>query len=152
MVMCLLLVVLMATGLAAPVMAESGSGKGSRNGYAFAWTITRGQSTGVADIRTTGSPANLTSSVKNQLFYDLTGDWGESDLVTVTGYAIATATATNLMEIGNVPVEQRLIQQKESLRSTKVLLLAAILLANGNMFNSRNDLGIPLHHWLQGYA
>lgn len=104
MLMCLLLVAVLVTSMASPAMAESANGSGVQNGCSYTWTITRGESTGVAAIKTPGAPGSLTAQVCNQLYYDLTGNRIETKEVVSTGYASASASDDNIMTINGVRV------------------------------------------------
>lgn len=104
--MCLALVVLLVAIMAVPAMAASGTG--NVGGYNYTYTITRGDTEGVAQINTSSAPAEVTASVYNQFFYDLMNERVQSAGSTSTGYVTATATDDNIVYVNSVPVRAQI--------------------------------------------
>lgn len=103
---CLTLVIIMITTVAVPAMAVSkGNDKwidGSGNVYAYQYSVTRKETTGVAYMYST-TATTVKAKAENTLYYDLTGTTG-TVYKTATGYSSVTATAGNIFEVNDVPV------------------------------------------------
>lgn len=104
--MCVALVVLLVACMTVPAMAASGTG--NAGGYNYTYTITRGDTEGVAQITTSAAPAEVRADVYNQFYYDLMDRQVQSWGGTSTGYVTTTATDDNLVYVDNVLVRAQI--------------------------------------------
>lgn len=98
-ILCLMLIVLLISSMAVPAAAQSGTGT-SQSGYSYNWEVYHSDTYGFAQINTNARPTDVTASGRNWVYDDLNDEAGYSERSTVTGYAGATATPNNIINIG----------------------------------------------------
>ena len=101
---CLVLVVLLTASMAVPAMADNASGQGTAVSIDYKWELSYTTAAANASITTPNVPSPVTATVEGYVYYDLTGDYGYTDEVTLCNYRSVTVSSGNIITINDVPV------------------------------------------------